>query len=721
MYREILLDTEELKPYSFLNTYKKETEEEKENKEEKTKILKNLSNINIFIGANNSGKSRFLRTVFSKKNIGIKINTEKIKDNEINIFNKNLKKFNENINDLKENITDDHIYGIEREKFEKIDFIRKNETPNENLFYISLEQKKKSLEKLPTKIKPIIGDNNSYSSISERSDKNEKIEKTKSDIKNIQKLQQNIEGIYSNYITENIYIPTIRGLRGFTYTNEKKQKDYYKERTEKDYFKDGYNGTIYTGLSLYDDVKELLLGLTNEREKVKKFEKFLSENFFDNRGFTIIPNIKDNVVYVKIGYEKDYPIYELGDGIQAIIILTYPLFFNEGKKLKVFYEEPDMYLHPAFQRIFLETLMRDEFKDFQFFLTTHSNHFLDMTLDYEEEKFTTSIYTFQKKENAENEEFSIENVKSGNSNILELLGVRNSSVFLSNCTIWVEGITDRMYLRKYLEVFQNSLEKEDRHFKENIHYSFVEYGGNNITHWSFLEDKDEVKNIDVEKLCGKLFLISDKDDNDKERFKKKLMSDYEEITKEENEKLDEILEQTQINNTSEIEKFLSEINKISEKKTETLLKILKGESKTEKQKRQDKLENKLGDTYYCLDAKEIENIIHENILKEIIIKFEKDECEDIDFSKLKFDNYKDKALGKFIDENIENLSREYKDGNTIKDKVKFAKYAIEAINKKIEKDKAKGNKIKNGNYLTEEAIELTKKIYNFIETNNTQK
>ena len=27
-------------------------------------------------------------------------------------------------------------------------------------------------------------------------------------------------------------------------------------------------------------------------------------------------------------------------------------------------------------------------------------------------------------------------------------------------------------------------------YKEDYHYSFVEYGGNNITHWSFL-DKEE--------------------------------------------------------------------------------------------------------------------------------------------------------------------------------------------------------------------------------------
>lgn len=41
-----------------------------------------------------------------------------------------------------------------------------------------------------------------------------------------------------------------------------------------------------------------------------------------------------------------------------------------------------------------------------------------------------------------------------------------------------------------------------------MHYSFVEYGGSCITHWSFL---DEQEGINVDRLCGRLFLIADGD------------------------------------------------------------------------------------------------------------------------------------------------------------------------------------------------------------------
>ena len=89
----------------------------------------------------------------------------------------------------------------------------------------------------------------------------------------------------------------------------------------------------------------------------------------------------------------------------------------------------------------------DEFKNTQVFVTTHSNHLLDLTLDFNN---LCSIFSFERKSD---KEFIIKNV-TPNKEVLELLGARSSSVFLSNCVIWVEGITDRLYIRKFLELYQ---------------------------------------------------------------------------------------------------------------------------------------------------------------------------------------------------------------------------------------------------------------------------
>ena len=268
----------------------------------------------------------------------------------------------------------------------------------------------------------------------------------------------------------------------------------------------------------------------------------------------------------------------------------------------------------------------NDFKGFQFFATTHSNHFLDLSLDYE----NVSIFSVKKEvDDDENEEktpnFFVESLSYGDVDALELLGVRKSSVFLSNCTIWVEGITDRYYLKKYFDVYQNFLKEkaeeiglEFMEFDEDYHYSFVEYAGSNITHWSFLEGLNEEDKINVDNLCGNLFLISDADD--------------------ENSKIE----------------------------------------------RKEKLRTNLGKRYCQLTVREIENLLTENVLLEVLKDFEmgNDERENLEYNPFEHSEYKKVPIGKFIEENI--LISKKKDyqstSGTIKNKLRFCKNALQHIN-----------------------------------------
>ena len=120
---------------------------------------------------------------------------------------------------------------------------------------------------------------------------------------------------------------------------------------------------------------------------------------------------------------------------------------------------------------------------------------MDLTLDYN----NISVYKFKNKgyDNKQSQ-IQVTQIEKGNNSILKELGVKDSSVFLSNCTIWVEGITDRLYIRKYLELYQKYMYqngKIERIFEEDINYSFLEYGGGNITHWSFLDEGNSSNTI----------------------------------------------------------------------------------------------------------------------------------------------------------------------------------------------------------------------------------
>jgi hypothetical protein len=108
---------------------------------------------------------------------------------------------------------------------------------------------------------------------------------------------------------------------------------------------------------------------------------------------------------------------------------------------------------------------------------------------------------------------------------LELLGVLNTSTLLSNCSVWVEGVTDRLYLRAYLTAYL----KSGQPFNpiEGLNYTFIEYGGNNLVHYLFEDNTDPAAidaGIKAYFINNKIFLLSDKDfdKDEKHQFYKKL-------------------------------------------------------------------------------------------------------------------------------------------------------------------------------------------------------
>lgn len=325
-----------------------------------------------------------------------------------------------------------------------------------------------------------------------------------------------------------VYIPTLRGMR--LGINEDDLKYAYFDRTWADYIK-GKKGqnhsreenigqartlmsgkSVYTGLDLYDVLTDRLLGSLADRKFIRQYEEYLSATFFRGQPVALIPRREHDTVNIKVGNEAERPVQSLGDGLQQVIILTLPMFERQEKPLFLFVEEPDLFLHPGYQRAFIDAVFNHPNPNLYVFVTTHSNQFLDVTISEE----GCSIFRCSKQPADEGSQehdpkFSINNATSGDYELLRYIGVRPSSVMFANCTIWVEGITDRLYYGRFLQLL---LEDRGISLIENLHYAFVEYGGGNITHWSFL---DEETGIDVERICARLFLISDKDDGKEAR------------------------------------------------------------------------------------------------------------------------------------------------------------------------------------------------------------
>ncbi|WP_179338241.1 AAA family ATPase [Winogradskyella ludwigii] len=366
----------------------------------------------------------------------------------------------------------------------------------------------------------------------------------------IQETIEHLDYILKKFIKivspKKIFIPTQRGAKTLISSGAMSAdsnlyrstilQTYFKE-VEVNEFDNSYkNISIFTGLDLYDQVKKVRNSKRKIRKSFEKFELFLKKYFFNGKDIDIVALDGDNHLSFYID-DEDLEIHDLGDGIQAIIVLMFPIFTAENNSW-IFIDEPELNLHPGMQRLFLKQILSNpeiKKKNLRFFITTHSNHLLDLTLNHS----NISIYSFSKLigKTSKDHKVLIRNVKPGDSSLMENLGVNNSSVFLANCSIWIEGITDRKYLSAFLIAYLRSIEKE-YHFKEDVDFAFFEYAGSNLAHYYFTgevsdEQKEEIKDqINAFSLSNRIYLLADKDGADKQSkhtYLKKITKDNDNI------------------------------------------------------------------------------------------------------------------------------------------------------------------------------------------------
>jgi hypothetical protein len=321
------------------------------------------------------------------------------------------------------------------------------------------------------------------------------------------------------------YIPTLRTARTLISQDGKRLNalnDIFLHTTQHDYRLKNEGVNIDTGFGLYHAIDRTRNARHEGRTSFKAFEKFLSDTFFNGKLVEVVAErVSDdrggNILVAVEGIERD--IHDLGDGIQAIIMLLYPLFIAQ-KNAWFFIEEPETHLHPGFQRLFIETIATNKIlqaKQLTIFLTTHSNHILDFAI---QDSHHVNIFTFRRRTGQHNKStYQIQLTSPHDLNNLITLGVQNSSVFLANCSIWVEGITDRLYFRAYLQAYLSHLataKNQTISLLEGLHYTFLEYAGANITHYNFALSEGPISTQTLDKIKGlsianRVMLIADAD------------------------------------------------------------------------------------------------------------------------------------------------------------------------------------------------------------------
>lgn len=166
------------------------------------------------------------------------------------------------------------------------------------------------------------------------------------------------------------------------------------------------------------------------------------------------------------------PLEDFGTGVHELIILATAILSIEQPNTICCIEEPEIHLHPALQREFIEFITTQT--NIRYLISTHSPTLINAQND---------VQVFH---------LRLENGATVGGPVLEDehallalndIGVKASDILQANCVIWVEGPSDRIYLKRWIELLDNEL-------IEGLHYSIMFYGGRLLSHLNVSRSSD---------------------------------------------------------------------------------------------------------------------------------------------------------------------------------------------------------------------------------------
>ena len=187
-------------------------------------------------------------------------------------------------------------------------------------------------------------------------------------------------------------------------------------------------------------------------------------------------------VYLTEKGKTRIPLSQMGSGLKTIILVLLNLLvvpkldLYSSKQIVYGFEELENNLHPALQRRLFDYIYDFASKNrVMVFITTHSHIAINTFYD----RSNASIYHIIK----DNNDAVIKKIDNfmDKAEVLDDLEIKASDLLQSNGIIWVEGPSDRIYIKRWMEIFT------ENKYIEGKHYQFLYYGGRLLSHYSAQE------------------------------------------------------------------------------------------------------------------------------------------------------------------------------------------------------------------------------------------
>ena len=222
--------------------------------------------------------------------------------------------------------------------------------------------------------------------------------------------------------------------------------------------------------------------LSEESDEIikNKFLPALNEVFSQDGLFSDLTCKKDEKdkweIFFEEKHKKPIALSKSGSGFKTVIlVLAFLILVPEIEKKPlsdyVFgFEELENNLHPALLRRlnnYIYKLSVEE--DFTYFLTTHSSVMIDQFSNQGDAQIVHVTQADGKSS------CRVVETYTHNHSVLKDLDVRASDLLQANGVIWVEGPSDVIYLRRWLESYSN--EKNIEQFVQGRDFEFHMFGG----------------------------------------------------------------------------------------------------------------------------------------------------------------------------------------------------------------------------------------------------